>query len=61
MELPLEFGEWVAGLLTQVSYDQPLNRLQVIWEDYEATMGDFEDLVESEVWEILREQGLLIF
>ncbi|GGF47830.1 B12-binding domain-containing radical SAM protein [Echinicola rosea] len=61
MELPLEFGEWVMGLLARVSYEQPLNRLQVIWEDYEARMGDFEELVESEVWEILREQGLLVF
>ncbi|QDH80844.1 radical SAM protein [Echinicola soli] len=61
MELPLEFGEWIAGLLARVSYDQPLHRLQVIWEEYEAAIGDFEELVESEVWEILREQGLLVF
>lgn len=61
MELPWELAEWVAGLLATVSYDQPLQRLQVVWEDYEASMGDFEELVESEVWEILREQGLLVF
>ncbi|GGZ30940.1 radical SAM protein [Echinicola pacifica] len=61
LELPMEFAEWVAELLATVSYDQPLNRLQVVWEEYEASMGDFEELVESEVWEILREHGLLVF
>ncbi|MBD8490961.1 radical SAM protein [Echinicola sp. CAU 1574] len=61
MELPEEFAEWVASLLANVSYDQPLSMLKEIWEDYEANVGDFEELVESEVWEILREQGLLVF
>ncbi|GAB3645911.1 radical SAM protein [Echinicola sediminis] len=61
MELPWELAEWVADMLATVSYEQPLNRLQVVWEDYEATMGDFGELVASEVWEILKEHGLLVF
>jgi hypothetical protein len=61
IELPLELGEWVAWLLATVSYTEALNTLKPIREHYEAELGDFEELVESEVWEILREHGLLVF
>lgn len=61
LELPLELGEWVCWLLVKVSYTEELNTLKPIRENYEAELGDFEELVESEVWEILREHGLLVF
>ena len=61
IELPLELGEWVVWLLAKVSYTEALNTLKPIREHYEAELGDFEELVESEVWEILREHGLLVF
>ncbi|MFC5193339.1 B12-binding domain-containing radical SAM protein [Algoriphagus aquatilis] len=61
VELPLELGEWVCWLLATVSYTEDLNTLKPIREHYEAELGDFEELVESEVWEILREHGLLVF
>lgn len=61
LELPLELGEWVCWLLAKVSYTEELNTLKPIRENYEEELGDFEDLVESEVWEILREHGLLVF
>lgn len=61
IELPLELGEWVAWLLAKVSYTEPLNTLKLIRESYQTELGDFEELVESEVWEILCEHGLLIF
>ena len=61
VELPLELGEWVCWLLATVSYTEELNTLKPIREHYEAELGDFEELVESEVWEILREHGLLVF
>jgi hypothetical protein len=61
MELPLDLGRWVADLLSTVGYDQKLNTLKPIRESYESQFGDFEEMLESEVWEILREQGLLVF
>jgi hypothetical protein len=61
VELPFELGEWVCWLLAKVSYTEALNTLKPIREHYEAELGDFEELVESEVWEILREHGLLVF
>lgn len=61
VELPIELGEWVCWLLAKVSYEQPLNTLKPIREHYEAELGDFEEMLESEVWEILREHGLLVF
>ena len=61
VELPFELGEWVCWLLATVSYTEELNTLKPIREHYEAELGDFEELVESEVWEILREHGLLVF
>ena len=61
MELPLELGQWVSKFLTQVSYTKQLQTLNPIIQSYEEEVGSFDELVESEVWEILREQGLLIF
>lgn len=60
MELPAEFAEWVLKFLQQVSYHRQLNTIREIRKSYEEELGDFEELVDSEVWEILREQGLLI-
>ncbi len=60
MELPTEFAYWVLKLLQEVSYQQSLKTVKTIREWYEADLGEFEELLESEVWEILREQGLLI-
>ena len=61
VELPLELGEWVSWLLEKVSYEQSLNTLKNIRENYEQELGDFDEMLESEVWEILREYGLLVF
>jgi hypothetical protein len=61
VELPVELGEWVCWLLAKVSYEQSLNTLKPIRENYESELGDFDELLESEVWEILREHGLLVF
>ncbi|MBN7812463.1 radical SAM protein [Algoriphagus sp. H41] len=61
IELPLELGEWVAWLLATTSYEQALNTLKPIRERYEEELGDFGELLESEVWDILREHGLLVF
>jgi hypothetical protein len=60
MELPHELGVWVADLLALVSFTEPLHLVKEIRETYENELGDFEELTESEVWEILRENGLLI-
>lgn len=61
MELPVELGKWVSEFLFKVHHSQSLNTLKTIRLSYESEFGDFDELVESEVWEILREQGLLIF
>jgi hypothetical protein len=61
IELPLELGEWVCWLLAEVSYIQELKTLKPIRKKYEEEMGDFEALLDSEVWEILKEHGLLVF
>jgi hypothetical protein len=61
VELPIELGEWVSWLLVLVSYDQKLNTLKPVREKYETVLGDFDEMLESEVWEILREHGLLVF
>lgn len=57
----MALGEWVFNLLSEVSYSQNLKTLKPIRQSYESQLGDFEELVESEVWDILRSQGLLIF
>jgi hypothetical protein len=61
MELPLELGEWVCWLLATVAYTEPLKTLRPIRESYESSLGDLDELLESEVWEILQEHGLLVF
>lgn len=61
VELPVDLGVWIAGFLAKVSYTQPLQNLVDIRTSYEEKVGDFEELVASEVWEILAEHGLLVF
>ena len=61
VELPVELGDWLCWLLAKVSYTETLNTLKLIRENYETALGDFEELLESEVWEILAEHGLLVF
>jgi len=60
MELPTEFAAWVLKLLQEVSYQEKLKTVKTIRTSYETDLGEFEELLESEVWEILLEQGLLI-
>lgn len=60
LELPLEFGQWVFGLLEKISYLQPTVTVKEIREAYEEELGDFEELLDSEVWELLAENGLLL-
>lgn len=60
MELPTEFAAWVLKLLQEVSYQEKLKTVKTIRASYETYLGEFEELLESEVWEILLEQGLLI-
>jgi hypothetical protein len=60
MELPTEFAAWVLKLLQEVSYQEKLKTVKTIRASYETDLGEFEELLESEVWEILLEQGLLI-
>ena len=60
LELPLEFGQWVFWLLEKVSYRQPTVTVKEIRAAYEEELGDFEELLESEVWELLAENGLLL-
>ena len=60
LELPLEFGKWVFWLLEKVSYLQPSVTIKEIREAYEEELGDFEELMDSEVWELLAENGLIL-
>ena len=60
LELPLEFGQWVFWLLEKVSYRQPTVTVKEIRAAYEEELGDFEELLEFEVWELLAENGLLL-
>jgi hypothetical protein len=61
IELPIELGEWVCWLLAKVSYEKDLTTLKPIREHYEQELGNFQEMLDSEVWEILREHGLLVF
>lgn len=60
VELPLELGVWVAKLLAAISYRTKLQTIRQARESYEAELGDFQELVESEVWDILTEHGLFV-
>lgn len=60
VELPLELGVWVADFLSLVAYTEPLHIVREVREQYELEIGNFDEMTESEVWEILREHGLLI-
>lgn len=61
VELPLELGVWISELLAAVSYRAKLKTIRYVRESYEQELGDFQELVESEVWDILKENGLLVF
>jgi hypothetical protein len=61
LELPVEFGEWVFWLLEKVSHTQASVTVKEIRAHYEQELGDFEELLDSEVWELLAENGLLVF
>ena len=61
LELPTELAEWVCWLLGKVAYTEPLNTLKPIRESYEESFEELEELLDSEVWEILKEHGLLVF
>lgn len=60
VELPIELGVWVATLLASISYRTKLQTIRQAKESYENKHGDFQEMVESEVWEILSEHGLLV-
>jgi radical SAM superfamily enzyme YgiQ (UPF0313 family) len=60
MEIPTDLAEWLVWLLQEVSYQESLKTIKPIRESYEVEFGDFEELTSSEVWEILREHGLLV-
>lgn len=61
LELPVEFGQWVFWLLEKVSHTQASVTVKEIRAQYEQELGDFEELLDSEVWELLSENGLLVF
>jgi hypothetical protein len=61
LELPLELGQWVFWLLEKVSHTQASVTVKEIRAHYEQELGDFEELLDSEVWELLSENGLLVF
>lgn len=60
MEVSTALGNWIIKLLTTVAYDQSLCNFSSIKESYEREIGDAEELLELEVWEALRENGLLV-
>ncbi|WP_281615514.1 radical SAM protein [Flammeovirga sp. SubArs3] len=56
-------ADWVAGMMDSFSIysDDPYSKIETIKEDFENETGlDFSELIESELWQILRENGLLI-
>jgi hypothetical protein len=61
LELPLELGHWVFWLLGKVSHTQASVTVKEIRAHYEQELGDFDELLDSEVWELLSENGLLVF
>jgi hypothetical protein len=61
LELPLELGQWVYWLLEKVSHTQASVTVKEIRAHYEQELGDFDELLDSEVWELLSENGLLVF
>jgi hypothetical protein len=46
--------------LEKVSYRQTTVTVKEIRDSYEEELGDFEELLDSEVWELLAENGLLL-
>jgi len=60
MELPTDLGEWVIDILSKTAYNEPLYNFKSLKESYEAHFENVENMLTSEVWEALRENGLLI-
>lgn len=60
IELPSDLGSWILNLLFEVASDKPLSNYKYVSESYEKSFGNSEELLQSEVWEALRENGLLI-
>jgi hypothetical protein len=50
----------VFRLLEKVSHTQATVTVKEIRTHYEQELGDFEELLNSEVWELLAENGLLV-
>lgn len=62
LQVPEAQGEWLAGLLPQLSpdYVTPYT-FRKMEEDYAAHgLGDFADFCQRETWQLLRENGLLV-
>lgn len=60
LDVPIDLGSWIAELLLKISYDKSLNTISFIKKDYETHFEDFEELLSSDVWGALRENGLLV-
>jgi hypothetical protein len=60
MELPTDLGEWVSDLLSRAAYSQPMCNYKSVKQSYEDCFEQGEELLNSDVWEALRENGLLI-
>jgi hypothetical protein len=59
LEVPQALGEWIATNLVTLAYDQPLCTVKQLKVNYEH-LGDFDELIQSEVWAALRDNGLLV-
>jgi radical SAM superfamily enzyme YgiQ (UPF0313 family) len=60
LELPVDLGKWIVQLLKQVTPAQPLSNYSSLKKNYEAQFDKVEELINSEVWGALKENGLLI-
>ena len=60
LDVPVDLGEWIAELLMKIDCDQSLNTIKLVRQDYETHFEDFEELLNSDVWGALRENGLLV-
>lgn len=60
IEVPKELGEWITAMLSEVSYNQPLCTLKQIRENFDDLGGDFDELIGSDIWGALEENGLLV-
>ncbi|GJM35941.1 MAG: radical SAM protein [Saprospiraceae bacterium] len=62
LQVSAEKGEWLAGILPQLrpDFESPFTYQQFVNEYTTHGLGDFEDFYNSEPWQVLRENGLLI-